>query len=126
MLTFEDKYEITELAARYNHAIDSGDGDAWAATFTADGVCAPPGNTVTGTEALAAYARDGADSRKRHWTNNLVIDGDGREATLRCYLHLMLVGAPGLETVVTGRYTDQLRRVEDEWKFARRELEIDR
>ena len=126
MPTFEDKYEITELAARYNHALDSGDGDAWAATFTDDGVFASSGNTLTGTEALAAYARDGADPRKRHWTNNLVIDGDGRDATLRCYLHLMLVGAPGLETVVTGRYTDQLRRVEGEWKFARRELEIDR
>lgn len=126
MLTFEDKFEITELAARYNHAIDTADGEAWAATFTADGVFAPPGNTVTGTEALAEYARAGADPRKRHWTNNLVIDGDGDEATLRCYLHLMLVGAPGIETRVTGRYSDQLRRVDGRWRFARRELEIDR
>lgn len=126
MLTFEDKYEITELAARYNHALDTGDGDAWAATFTDDGVFASSGSTLTGTEALAEFARDRDNARQRHWTNNIVIDGDGREATLRCYLHVMLVGTPGIEIVTSGRYTDQLRRVDGEWKFSRRELEIDR
>jgi hypothetical protein len=122
MLTFEDKYEITELVARYNYALDTGDGDAWAATFTEDGVF----GTLTGTESLAEFARDRDNARQRHWTNNLVIDGEGREATLSCYLHVTLVGAPGIEIVTTGLYTDQLRRVDGEWKFARRELEIDR
>ncbi len=126
MLTFEDKYEITELAARYNHALDTGDGDAWAATFTDDGVFASSGSTLTGTEALAEFARDRDSAGLRHWTNNLVVDGEGREATLRCYLHVMRVGAPGIEIVLTGLYADQLRRVDGEWKFSRRELEIDR
>jgi ketosteroid isomerase-like protein len=89
MLTFEDKFEITELAARYNYALDTGDGDAWAATFTDDGVFASSGSTLTGTEAPAEFARDRDSAGLRHWTNNLVVDGEGREATLRCYLHVV-------------------------------------
>lgn len=114
-LTAEDKFEITELLARYNHAIDSGDAEAWAATFTEDGVFAPPGATTEGRAELLAYAKRRYEPRKRHWTNNLVIDVDGDEATMRCYLHVMLVGEPGLETMVTGRYSDRLRRVDGAW-----------
>ena len=34
MLTADDRFAIQELYARYNHAIDSGNSGAWAATFT--------------------------------------------------------------------------------------------
>ena len=33
-LTAEDRMQMIELVARYNHAIDSRDGEAWADTFT--------------------------------------------------------------------------------------------
>ena len=42
-----DTLEILQLAARYNHAIDYGDPEAWAGTFTADGTF----NTATGRPA---------------------------------------------------------------------------
>lgn len=35
-----DHLAIEQLYARYSHAVDRGDGDAWAACFTADGVLA--------------------------------------------------------------------------------------
>ena len=36
-LSVEDRLAIQELIARYNHAIDGGDPDGWAATFAPDG-----------------------------------------------------------------------------------------
>ena len=36
-LSAQDNFEIQQLYARYNIAIDGGDGEAWAATFTPDG-----------------------------------------------------------------------------------------
>ena len=42
-LTAGDRMEMIELVARYNHAIDSRDAEAWADTFTEDGrFYAPP------------------------------------------------------------------------------------
>ena len=38
ILSLEDRLAILELAARYSHAFDYGDTDAWVATFTQDGV----------------------------------------------------------------------------------------
>jgi 3-phenylpropionate/cinnamic acid dioxygenase small subunit len=35
---FEDKFAIQELIARYNHAIDFGNYDAWVECFAEDGV----------------------------------------------------------------------------------------
>lgn len=64
-LSTADRLEIEQLYAKYNHAIDFGDGDAWAATFTADGSFdrgrgAPP---FVGTEALANLAIEFASSK---------------------------------------------------------------
>src|SRR5947209_73059 len=36
--SFEDKFVIQELIARYNHAIDFGNYDAWVECFTIDGI----------------------------------------------------------------------------------------
>jgi len=36
--SFEDKFAIQELVARYNHAIDFGNYEAWVECFTEDGV----------------------------------------------------------------------------------------
>jgi len=33
-ITNDDRVEIRDLISRYNKAIDTGDPDAWAATFT--------------------------------------------------------------------------------------------
>ena len=37
-LSIEDQLDIMELMARYNHAIDGSQPEAWADTFTDDGV----------------------------------------------------------------------------------------
>ena len=65
-LTTQDYIEIEQLYATYNHAIDSGDAEAWAATFTPDGSF----NTrFTGKEGLVGFIKmwrekmDGANRR---------------------------------------------------------------
>ena len=125
-LTSEDKVEITELAARYNRAIDSGDAEGWAMTFTEDGVFESSQGKAQGREALVRYVEDGAKQRatsqRRHWNNNFVIEGDGDSATLTCYLLLM----SGNEVAGRGSYDDVLRRVDGAWRFAHRTVTIER
>ncbi|MXY79937.1 MAG: nuclear transport factor 2 family protein, partial [Chloroflexi bacterium] len=53
-----------------------------------------------------------------HWTNNHVIDGDGEQATHRCYLNLIR-GESG-ESIVRAKYSDTLVKVDGQWKFSRR------
>ncbi len=119
-LSIEDRLDIQDLAARYNTAIDSGDAEAWAATFTPDGTFESGGRTHQGTEALTAFARGFADrmAGARHWNNNMIIEGDGDQATLRCYLLLMRAG----QVVTSARYEDTLRRVDRQWRFASRKV----
>ncbi|MEX2031233.1 MAG: nuclear transport factor 2 family protein [Dehalococcoidia bacterium] len=119
-LTTDDRLAIQDLAARYNTAIDSGNGDAWAATFTPDGTFESGGRTHQGTDALATFANGFAErmAGARHWNNNLVIEGDGDQATLGCYLLLMKGG----QVLTSARYEDTLRRVDGAWRFASRRV----
>ncbi len=122
-LSLADRLDIQELLARYNHAIDSGDAAAWAATFTADGTFTSGGRTHAGSEALRAFATDfaGRLPGSRHWNDNLIIEGAGDEATARCYLQLLKTGGGEPATLVTtARYEDTLRRVAGAWRFASR------
>lgn len=121
-----DKVEILELAARYNHAIDFGDGEAWAGTFTEDGVFNGGPQPVTGHVALAQFVAGFGSQMAgaRHWTNNHVVDGDGDEATHSCYLNLIQTKDGG-SSVITGRYDDRLRKVDGQWRFAERNVTPD-
>ncbi|MYG91136.1 MAG: hypothetical protein F4188_06815, partial [Chloroflexi bacterium] len=56
------KMESLELAARYNHAIDFGDGEAWAGKFTEDGVLKGGTQPVAGHVSLAEFV-DGFGSQ---------------------------------------------------------------
>jgi uncharacterized protein (TIGR02246 family) len=77
-LSTDDLFAIQQLYARYNHAIDFGDPDGWAACFVEDGVFTAPGADVTGRNALLAFAADFAQRmRARHWTNNLLLEETG-------------------------------------------------
>jgi hypothetical protein len=130
------EYEhIRQLLGRYNLAIDLGDAEGWAATFTPDGVfrCTglpehhPLGGRYEGTEELIAYAKTNhaiAKGRARHWNANLVIDGDGETATMRCYL-LNLTATAGKLAGTTGIYEDRLRKDDGQWRFVERHIAVD-
>ena len=124
MLTAEDQLAIQSLAARYNHAIDSGDGAAYADTFVDDGVLDAGELVLEGRDALEEFARTFAGSVRapRHIATSLVIDGDGDHAELRAYvqMYVMVGDPPRHEISASGTYADTLVRVGDTWRFVRR------
>jgi hypothetical protein len=68
--TADDFVQISQLFANYNFTIDSGDGVAWAANFTEDGVFQDPSWCARGRLALIGVIGDkpepGKDERQFH------------------------------------------------------------
>jgi uncharacterized protein (TIGR02246 family) len=128
-LTVEDQLAIQGLASRYNFAIDTGDGEAFAAAFVEGGVLNAAGQVTEGRAALADFARSFAGSVRapRHVITNLVIDGDRNSATLKAYLQLSIMsGEPAQSTVLAiGEYNDTLSKEDGTWRFVRRTFTID-
>jgi ketosteroid isomerase-like protein len=119
-LSAQDYFEIQQLYANYNIAIDNGDAEAWANTFTPDGVF----NTFVGHDALVGFVKMWREklngATRKHWNNNLQITGNGKQAS--GYVYLVLVDfstkPPGILT--TGTYTDSLVKTKDGWRFTKR------
>ncbi len=124
-LTADDHVEIRNLAGRYSHALDLGEPAAWAEVFTDDGVMemVAQGYDIEG-DALRSLPRDGEPSGSRHIPSTFVIDGAGDEATMRSYVTVVSVGDPA-RIVFQGRYEDRLRRVDGQWRIARRRILTD-
>ena len=96
-LAVEDRMAILALVTRYNHAVDSGDVDTRAETFTEDGVWdSDTSGVISGREAIREHARTRAPHSHtwRHWTNSPIIEGDGDAATIRQYLLLLGLDGP--------------------------------
>ena len=125
-LPVDDWLALLELAARYNHAIDSGDVDGWLATWTADGLFQPPDGPFEGQEALRRFAVGWVAKMQntRHWNTNFLIRGDGDAATMSCYLNLFGVKGSA-KLLASGRYADTLVKVGGAWKFRSRKVTVD-
>lgn len=131
-LNTADRLEILELLSAYGHAIDSGDGKAYADCFTEDGTIElqRTGLHVQGRYALAKFAREdhARSGAARHLTNSPIIDGDSDHATIDVYLLRLFQDRSGNTQRglgVIGRYHDTLQRIDGRWHFARREVFID-
>jgi uncharacterized protein (TIGR02246 family) len=129
-LTADDHIAIQQLYARYNHAIDSGKAEAWADCFTADGTFDSGQGKFSGTEQLKAFVggfHGQMQGKARHWTNNLVLEGDGNTATGSCYLLLNRGTEPGKPpvTLIAGIYNDSLAKVDGAWRFTSRAVRPD-
>lgn len=131
MLTWEDKAEIKELPARYNHAVDKREAREWADLFTEDGSVEIGGRIlVTGRADLLAYIeRNKALPAKRlHWISNVIVDAIGHDpdaARLRLYIGAYdttegRAGAP----YSLGEYDDLVVREGGRWLFKRRRLSL--
>ena len=124
-----DHEQIRTLLARYNFAFDAGDASAWAACFTADGAFESTGVEsepvrVEGPDLRAFAERQQAinQGRGRHWTNNEIIEVDGDHATMRCYL---LAVTTDRRIAAVGTYRDELRKVDGDWLFTLRHVDVD-
>jgi hypothetical protein len=131
-LTTEDVLEIQGLAARYNHAIDSGDADGYVGTFSENGSMSAGPLVLEGHDALGQFAKNFSSSVRepRHVATNLVIDGDGDKATLKAYVQMYILagdeGEPARQTLMTsGKYDDVLAKENGSWKFVQRVFTAD-
>lgn len=134
----KDRAEIEELMWRYARALDTGDGTAYAATYTVDGQFGTGANATKGREALKkmvdalkeqdAAAKAKGESRPpmyhmeaNHWVE--FIDKD--HAHYHAY-YLTIFGAAGQNApprvAAAGRSVDQLERVNGKWLIKLRDV----
>ena len=132
----DDRAAIENLQARYMFALDWQDPEAYAATFTPDGVLVSAIAEAKGREAIRAEvvkmrANDLAAAQpglfafsRRHAITNLVLDVHGDRATGRAYWAGYINDNPDRKPVLEsyGHYEDELVKVNGEWLFARRTI----
>jgi uncharacterized protein (TIGR02246 family) len=126
-LETSDTVAILQLYAKYNTAIDTGDGAAFGSCFVPDGIFDSGGaGEHIGHEAISEFAVKTHDNMPgmRHNTTNIVVEGDANEATGSGFLIGYVVDG-GYKPVVTGRYADELVRTGDGWRFAKRAFTVD-
>lgn len=125
-LTTQDYIDIQQLYARYNHAIDSGDAEGWAATFTPDGVF---NQRFAGREGLLGFMKQWKEkmngANRRHWNSNLLITPAAEGANGKVMLMLLDVGTKPPSIVMTGQYTDVLVKTAEGWRFKSRDVKND-
>jgi ketosteroid isomerase-like protein len=124
-LSAQDNFEIQQLYARYNIAIDAGDAEAYASTFTPDGVF----NQFVGHDALVNFVKTWREklngATRKHWNTNLQISGNSKEASGFVYLMLIDISTKPASILTTATYTDSLIKTKDGWRFTKRTTKAD-
>ncbi|MGE0308203.1 MAG: nuclear transport factor 2 family protein [Acidimicrobiia bacterium] len=123
-LSADDRLEIIDLLGRYSWAFDARDGDAYARTFTHDGVMQGPVTAIEGVEQLTGWARDYPASLARHTISNIVIEGGADHAISKSTLVVLAGVDDEIKPVLLGEYHDSLRKTPDGWRIAHRRLVI--
>ena len=125
-----DKLAIMELAARFEITFDAGDIDGHLDTWVDDLTFESPFGDYRRKDTYRAWVEEFnrvamAGGGTRHLVTNFAIEVTGDSATMTCYLVILGATMPpaiGFTTVFTD---DRLRRVDGEWKFVHRTLEVD-
>jgi hypothetical protein len=118
-LTPQDLVDIQQLYAKYNWALDSGDSEGYASTFTPDGVF----NNNVGHDAIVKFANtfhEGLGSHVRHWNTNLLILPTAGGASGQVYLVLVDFGTKPATIVTSASYADELVKSPQGWRFKKR------
>lgn len=124
-LATQDYIDIEQLYATYNQAIDSGDAEAWAGTFTPDGTF----NKFAGHDQLVGFIQQWKEKmnggNRRHWNTNLRILPSKEGATASVFLMLLDVSTKPPSIVATGTYSDTLVKTASGWRFKTRATKMD-
>ena len=118
-LTTDDLIEIQQLYTTYNWALDSGDSEGYASTFTPDGVF----NNNVGHDAIVKFAdtfHAGLGSHVKHWNTNLMILPSATGATGQVYLVLVDFGTKPASIATSANYSDELVKTAQGWRFKKR------
>ena len=118
-LTTQDLVDIQQLYAKYNWALDSGDSEGYASTFTPDGVF----NNNVGHDAIVKFAdgfHTGLGSHVKHWNTNLMILPSEQGASGQVYLVLVDFATKPASIVTSASYTDEIVKTVQGWRFKKR------
>jgi len=118
-LTAQDFVEIQQLYAKYNWALDSGDAEAYASTFTPDGVF----NNNVGHDAIVKFANTfhaGLGAHVHHWNTNLMILPTADGASGQVYLVLVDFATKPATIATSATYSDELVKTAQGWRFKKR------
>ena len=118
-LTAQDFADIQQLYAKYNWALDAGDSEGYASTFTPDGVF----NSNVGHDAIVKFAdgfHAGLGSHVKHWNTNLMITPTDAGASGQVYLVLVDFGTKPATIVTSATYADELVKTAQGWRFKKR------
>lgn len=135
----EDRALIEDLQARYLFALDFRDPEAYAGTFTEDGILDYGMGQIRGRKAIAEMvsnlrarakeqqAKDTSGLRPaagRHSITNIVIKVNGDKATSVAYWSHVGTNTPERKATLDsfGHYEDELVRVKGEWLFSKRKI----
>lgn len=133
-LPTEDRHEIEDLFARYSWALDTGDPEALAMTFTPDGriieeVFEDP-DIWEGRAGIRALGRHYMSSPnfpgRQHHVTMPVYTPDGPD---RCHVRSFVFvtevhGEPPMELRFSGYYVDEIVRHDGAWLFASRAIRL--
>jgi hypothetical protein len=133
-----DRAEIEALMWRYTRALDTGDGTAYAATYTVDGQFSAGGTPTRGRDALkkmvdaigeqqaAARAKGEPRPPMYHMETNTWLEFIDRDHARHHAYYLTAFGAAGekvpLRVAAVGRSVDHLERVNGTWLIKTRDV----
>jgi ketosteroid isomerase-like protein len=119
----KDEVEIHRLLARYCHSCDDGDFDSLIDLFVDDASFVYAEWAPSGREAIRRWfeSTQPPERRGKHLTTNIVVTLHGDNASAISDFVFLARSDGRFSPQLTGRYLDELRYHEDEWRFARRE-----
>ena len=129
----KDRAEIEELMWRYTRALDTGDGNTYAATYTEDGQFGAGANATKGREALkkmvdALKPQPGTPARAPlyHMETNTWIEFIDKDHA-RHHAYYITVSGAGPDNAppriaAAGRSVDHLERVNGKWLIKLRDV----
>lgn len=125
-LNTDDTTELLQLYSRYSTAIDTGDSEGFGACFVPDGVFDSGISVIEGRPGIIEFATQthSAMPGMRHNATNIVVEGDAQSATGSAFLIGYLVDG-GYKVIVTGRYSDELTKTDEGWRFTKRVFRAD-
>ncbi len=121
-----DREKIKELTHQYGIAIELQDEDRMAGLFTEHGEAdfSQLGRgVIRGREALRAFYRTTWPLEVKPFFSNHIIEIDGDRATGTCSLENYAT-RDGESLIGAGRLYDEYARVDGDWKFTRRRVEM--
>src|SRR5262245_16783726 len=118
-LSSDDMVEVQQPYAKANWALDSGDSQGYAGTFTPDGVF----NNNVGHDAIVKFAdgfHAGMGAHLKHWNTNLMITPSPTGATGQVYLVLVDYSTKPPSIFTSASCSDELVKTPQAWRLKKR------